>query len=209
MAIQRMLEFANNWEYYLTREVVEPQWRVMEAGMRSARGVGDMRDRWGEFLDGVLKECLLTNRSLLRSLLGVVRTCLLFSGTVEHLFASTRLRERLHEAGVAERLKRTNLDPQEAGVGRKVSPTNSRNRHRQRSERMADLTSVCLELVEGKEYKDAVARMKSDFDAKLERLLGEMLRDGRRREYQSFLVGLGMRLDFNGFWSGTTVEGEL
>ena len=94
VAMQRMLEFANNWEYYLTREVVEPQWRAMEAGMREARGVGDMRDRWGEFLDGVLKECLLTNRELLRSLLGVVRTCLLFSGTVDSLFSATKLKER-------------------------------------------------------------------------------------------------------------------
>ena len=154
-------------------------------------------------MDGVLKECLLTNRVILEDLIGLMKTCLLFCQEMENLWKEIGIEETLNEVAVGERLKRMNLEPVAPGEGRKLSSVNVNTRYRQRKERIGALGDKVLDRVAGEEYKNTVARYVQGFDAGLSSLLDKMLKDGQRREYQSHVINLCQRLDFNGFWSGT------
>ncbi|GMI02920.1 hypothetical protein TrLO_g8748 [Triparma laevis f. longispina] len=203
----RMLHFITNFTYYVMSEVIQPQWHVLEKKLSQCKDIDDAISSHQDFLDGVLKECLLTNRVILEDLIGLMKTCLLFCEEMENVWKEIGIEESLKEVAVGERLKRMNLEPVGIGEGRRLSSVNVNMRYRQRKERIAELGGKVLDKVSGEEYKNTVARYVQNFDAGLSSLLSKMLKDGQRREYQSHVINLCQRLDFNGFWSGTVDGG--
>lgn len=62
----RMLIFVQQFAYYVTNEVLEPNWRRLEANLSRVSTVDQVLQYHSDFLDTCLKECMLTNAKLLR-----------------------------------------------------------------------------------------------------------------------------------------------
>ncbi|KAI7904831.1 gamma-tubulin complex component protein [Cokeromyces recurvatus] len=62
----RMLTFVQQIAYYVTNEVLEPNWRRLEANLSNITTVDQVLQYHSDFLDSCLKECMLTNSKLLR-----------------------------------------------------------------------------------------------------------------------------------------------
>jgi gamma-tubulin complex component 2 len=106
---QRMLHFMQNFVYYMMFEVIEPNWLDMESkilerkvdksdwlnGKHSTKGeqitVDDLLGIHNDFVLQTLKECLLTNRELIRTLTKLMTTCLLFSDQMKLFMESTQI----------------------------------------------------------------------------------------------------------------------
>lgn len=62
----RMLIFVQQFAYYVTNEVLEPNWRRLESNLQKVSTVDQVLQYHSDFLDTCLKECMLTNAKLLR-----------------------------------------------------------------------------------------------------------------------------------------------
>jgi gamma-tubulin complex component 2 len=62
----RMLTFVQQFAYYVTNEVLEPNWHRLESNLTSISTVDQVLQYHSDFLDTCLKECMLTNSKLLR-----------------------------------------------------------------------------------------------------------------------------------------------
>ncbi|KAI8089941.1 gamma-tubulin complex component protein [Halteromyces radiatus] len=62
----RMLSFVRQFTYYVTNEVLEPNWRQLESNLSKVSTVDEVLQYHSDFLDTCLKECMLTNSKLLR-----------------------------------------------------------------------------------------------------------------------------------------------
>jgi gamma-tubulin complex component 2 len=104
---QRMLHFLQNLVYYMMFEVIEPNFLSMESAILHPDGnafgeknyqtkehqqtVDDVLNIHDEFVRRTLKECLLTNRDLIRNLTKLMTTCLVFSDQMTKFMEATRI----------------------------------------------------------------------------------------------------------------------
>ena len=78
----------------MTVEVLEPNWHKFETKLRSVSTIDEVLRHHSELLDTCLKECLLTNQTLLRLLFRIFDTCSRFAEQIEQ-FMAVRLRAAL------------------------------------------------------------------------------------------------------------------
>ncbi|CAG8598230.1 3579_t:CDS:10, partial [Cetraspora pellucida] len=90
---QRMLVFVQQFAYYITNEVLEPQWRNLEANLAKVSTVDQVLQYHSDFLDTCLKECMLTNAKLLRTYSKLASACVLFSNNTEKFMKSLTILE--------------------------------------------------------------------------------------------------------------------
>lgn len=78
---QKMLNFLQNLEYYMTFEVLEPNWEDMIAKIRSGKvsNVDQVLQIHTDFLTTCLNDCLLSNPSLLTTVKKLLKVCCEFS----------------------------------------------------------------------------------------------------------------------------------
>ena len=81
---QRMLNFVQNYQYYMTFEVLEPNWCMMEQKLREAITIDVVLQEHNDFLDRCLKDCMLTNSEVLRIVSRILTLCLTFSTILLH-----------------------------------------------------------------------------------------------------------------------------
>ena len=75
----KMLHFLQNLVYYVTFEVVEPAWHEFMKGVERSERIDHVVEAHGIFLDRCLRECLFGDQELLRVLMKLMTTCLLFA----------------------------------------------------------------------------------------------------------------------------------
>ncbi|CAG5121559.1 unnamed protein product, partial [Candidula unifasciata] len=80
---QRMLNFVQNFEYYMMFEVIEPNWHVFMQNMSKVSNVDDVLAFHWDFLDSCLKDCMLTSTELLRIVHKLLVVCVTFSNYVQ------------------------------------------------------------------------------------------------------------------------------
>ena len=85
---QRMLHFLQNFMYYITVEVIEPNWAVMDEAMRRASTLDDVIEAHDRFLDACMKEGMLFWPKILKRLERIKSICLRFAATTG-AFAAT------------------------------------------------------------------------------------------------------------------------
>ncbi|PSN40194.1 Gamma-tubulin complex component 2 [Blattella germanica] len=75
---QRMLNCVQNLEYYMMVEVIEPNWVTFLANISKVNNVDDVLICHSDFLDSCLKDCMLTNPILLRTVNKLMAGCVDF-----------------------------------------------------------------------------------------------------------------------------------
>ncbi|XP_037917407.1 gamma-tubulin complex component 2 homolog isoform X2 [Hermetia illucens] len=75
---QRMMNAIQNLEYYMMIEVIEPNWHNFIENMNKVENVDDVLVVHQDFLDLCLKNCMITDPTLLRSIVKLCNICLNF-----------------------------------------------------------------------------------------------------------------------------------
>ncbi|KAH7926608.1 hypothetical protein BV22DRAFT_1086750, partial [Leucogyrophana mollusca] len=75
----RMLSFVQQILAFTTFEVLEPNWRALEAKLAKVTTVDQLLRDHVDFLDTCLKECMLTSAKLLRAYSRMIVTCSIFA----------------------------------------------------------------------------------------------------------------------------------
>ncbi|CAO3622233.1 unnamed protein product [Cunninghamella blakesleeana] len=79
----QMLAFVQQFTYYVTNEVLEPNWRQLETNLTKVSTVDEVLQYHSDFLDTCLKECMLTNSKLLRIYNKLMGSCMKFTSYTE------------------------------------------------------------------------------------------------------------------------------
>lgn len=88
--LQRMLNFVQNLQYYMTFEVLEPNWRQLEKDLRSASNIDDVLLMHNDFLDKCLRDCMLSSREVLKTMSRLLAICISFTRHIQHATGSQR-----------------------------------------------------------------------------------------------------------------------
>lgn len=212
---QRMLHFIQNLVYYMMFEVIEPNWQMMENSISSGKKksgnsgfgfstaddegnndqtVDDILSMHNEFLRRTLKDCLLTNGDLIRTLTKLMTTCLLFSDQMNLFVETTQINEERDRIAKEERHKRQ----------QNITIVSKRSRLRKtakaeaaaRKARWEAHTDLLERELNTESYKRMISRFSQVFNNNLTDFMTQ-LRD------TSDCANLLSRLDFNGFVSSS------
>ena len=80
---QQMLVFVQSFQYYMMFEVIEPNWTVLYQNLQSVSTVDNVLDCHTDFLDACLKDCMLTNSDVLRTISELMVVCATYSGCMK------------------------------------------------------------------------------------------------------------------------------
>uniref|UniRef100_A0A1A9W9K4 Gamma-tubulin complex component n=1 Tax=Glossina brevipalpis TaxID=37001 RepID=A0A1A9W9K4_9MUSC len=87
---QRMMNAVQNLEYYMMIEVIEPNWHLFIQNMNKVENVDEVLSFHQDFLDSCLKNCMLTNTTVLtRSIFEMCNMCLKFCEFIQSKSALT------------------------------------------------------------------------------------------------------------------------
>ena len=81
--LQRMLNFVQNLQYYMTCEVLEPNWCQLEMGLRSVSNIDDVLLMHNDFLDKCLRDCMLSSRDVLKTISRLLAICISFTRHIQ------------------------------------------------------------------------------------------------------------------------------
>ncbi|XP_070191427.1 gamma-tubulin complex component 2-like isoform X2 [Littorina saxatilis] len=185
---QRMLNFVQNFEYYMMFEVIEPNWHLFQHNMDTVSNVDDVLVFHTDFLNSCLKDCMLTNPDLLKIVHKLMMVCVTFSNFVQRLNQSTTV-----EAEVSRLTKENSLQ----ALGNK--PTTKED-----IKKKAAATKVVSEHVDQLVSSENFERTITNFDTNFSRLLLDLLDkilDMSSKNYDHKLSNIMYRLDFNGFYT--------
>ena len=76
---QRMIHFAKNLVYYLSYEVLEMQWQSFSKQLQSVTNFDEILKLHDNYLDQCLKESLMMDYNLFRTLNRINNCCVIFS----------------------------------------------------------------------------------------------------------------------------------
>ncbi|KAJ2956059.1 hypothetical protein NQZ79_g8038 [Umbelopsis isabellina] len=79
----RMTVFVQQFSYYITNEILEPNYTKLKDDLSKVSTVDQVLQIHSDFLDSCLKECMLTNSKLLRIYSKLMNTCVLFANYTE------------------------------------------------------------------------------------------------------------------------------
>jgi len=82
---QRMLNFVQSFQYYMMFEVIERNWHIMAGKLKDASTIDDVLNSHNNFLDNCLKQCMLTNPDVLKTISKLLSVCSIFSNSMERI----------------------------------------------------------------------------------------------------------------------------
>lgn len=85
---QRMLHFTQTFVHYLTFEVIEPNWHVMNGKLQTVKSIDEVMAQHDFFLDKCLKECVLLWPQILRKVEKLKSICLQYATATQWLIPS-------------------------------------------------------------------------------------------------------------------------
>ena len=95
---QRMIHFVQNFEYYMMFEVIEPNWHLLEQNLRAVSNIDGVLEFHNDFLDGCLKDCMLTSPELLQNVSKLMAVCVKFSNCILRYNQSLELKDGSQES---------------------------------------------------------------------------------------------------------------
>lgn len=93
---QRMLNYSKNLVYNFSYEVLERKWIKFENDLRSVQKYEDIAILHNSFLDDCLKESLIMDHELLKTLSKINNTCLIFSKIIQGFTQNIKFTDVLH-----------------------------------------------------------------------------------------------------------------
>ena len=171
----------------MTFEVLEPNWRLLEKNLRSVRTIDDVLSAHNDFLDKSLRDCLLSDREVLKIISRLSALCIAFTDYLQ--------KAHLEDADVSidEVAKK---ETKKALQGSAILPSGEvfeggADPHKLRSR----LLSTELDGIGAETFEESISRLDDSFSKDFVHLLHKLF------ELGSNTVGsMVSRLDFNGFY---------
>eukprot|EP01083_Nonionella_stella_P277825 944645_1 len=177
---QRMLHFVQNLLFYLLVEAIEPSWHRFATNMRSATTVDEVIQFHDEFLGTCVRECLLTEQELLKTLSKILATCLHFASYTGRVATEWRA-SMVSQAGADN-------------FGKKKKQKDLVEQRRMTIKIQSEQVRA---IANDRAHLAGLQRLQSEFDTQLATFL-TALRE--RSVTGDHLVQLCTRLDYNGFY---------
>ncbi|KAK3086762.1 hypothetical protein FSP39_022926, partial [Pinctada imbricata] len=182
---QRMLNFVQNFEYYMMFEVIEPNWHTFQSNMDSVLNVDDVLAYHTDFLNMCMADCMLTNPDLLKIVHKIMMVCVTFSNFIQRLSLSSTVE--------------TDEKPTRESSLQATGKERKEMTHKEKTK--SKVVTEHVDLIGASEnYERTIA----NFDANFSRLLLELLEkimDYSSNSGQLKLFNILYRLDFNGFYT--------
>lgn len=80
---QRMMNAIQNIEYYMMIEVIEPNWHIFLEKLGRAKNIDEVMLYHQDFLDLCLKNCMLTDSDLLKTIIQLCNICIQFCDFIQ------------------------------------------------------------------------------------------------------------------------------
>ncbi|XP_019194204.1 PREDICTED: gamma-tubulin complex component 2 [Ipomoea nil] len=155
---RNMLKFINSLLHYLTSEVLEPNWHVMQSRLQTAKSIDEVIQYHDFFLDKCLRECLLLSPAILKKVERLKSLCLQYAAATQRLITTA------FEAPVTGTL------PQDAPQMEKFSRLKLRSRSQKLKPASEDATVF-----------ESIMKFEREFTAELQSL-GPIFSSGSRAE---------------------------
>ena len=181
---QRMLNFVQNFQYYMMFEVIEPNWHQYEKNMDSVENIDDVLAYHTDFLNNCLKDCMLTNPDLLKIVHKLMVVCVTFSNFLLRLEHTTNVE--------LEANKPTSFASMHAA------------RHKDDPDKKKSTSAVIKDSVDSVGSSSSFERSIINFDKNFSKMLVELLSrimEASAGPSENKLMNLIYRLDFNGFYT--------
>ncbi|KAJ8314606.1 hypothetical protein KUTeg_006756 [Tegillarca granosa] len=159
---QRMLNFVQNFEYYMMFEVVEPNWHIFQSNMESVSNVDDVLAYHTDFLNNCLKDCMLTNPDLLKIVHKIMVVCVTFSNFIQRLSTSTTV--EVEEKPTRE----SSLQATQSGKDKKETTSKIKTSTKVVSEHVDSLVS-------SENFERSIGKFDSNFSTQLLELLEKIM----------------------------------
>lgn len=226
---QRMLHFMQNFVYYMMFEVIEPNWLRMKNKLieksseenSAPTTVDNVLKIHNDFVVKTLKECLLTNRDLIRTLTKLMTTCLLFSDQMKLFMDSTGILLEQDKVATESRQKRNRRMIERSGDsfqydGSIMAVNEKRDKkirekvlaaQEQRQVQKQKQTERLKRELNTESYKRMILRFEQVFNLNLSDFMKQLRQSESSNQYHTHLANLCMRLDYNGYVT-KTMEAE-
>uniref|UniRef100_A0A2C9LH46 Gamma-tubulin complex component n=1 Tax=Biomphalaria glabrata TaxID=6526 RepID=A0A2C9LH46_BIOGL len=184
---QRMLNFVQNFEYYMMFEVIEPNWHTFQQNMAKVTNVDDVLAYHTDFQESCLEECMLTSTELLRIVHKLLVVCITFSNYVQRVSQTTMVESEV------ERLRDSTLQ---------YTKTNRQRKEEQQKKKTAIkvLAEHVDQVLADENFEQTIQTFDSNFSQYLVKLLDKIM-DENTKTYEHKLFNILYRLDFNGFYT--------
>eukprot|EP01119_Soliformovum_irregulare_P007743 TRINITY_DN20221_c0_g1_i1.p2 TRINITY_DN20221_c0_g1~~TRINITY_DN20221_c0_g1_i1.p2 ORF type:complete len:213 (-),score=58.17 TRINITY_DN20221_c0_g1_i1:51-689(-) len=170
---QKMMHFIQNFEYYMMFEVIEPQWHILDAALKTAKTIDEVLKFHNDFLDTCLKECMLTDHHLVKLITNLMATCVLFHSQTNKLYKAI-----------------------EAATSLISDPTHTRQA------RLQAETEITQRTIVAEKYEENIAKFDQIFTSNLRNLISS-LQVLSTTEANHHTINLVLRLDYNDFYRNT------
>jgi gamma-tubulin complex component 2 len=208
---QRMLHFLQNLMYYMMFEVIQPNWMKIEKAVQSfsltrERTVDDIIRSHHKCLQRILEACLLTNRNVIRALTKLLKTCLLFTEQMKRFMKATKLDDdRTNIAIETQKMVQRTLNERGASTSRpstKILQENMRKAREENVQRLQRQTARIHREVSSESFQRMITRFEEVFSENMRDFMVQLTTsDGDL--LQIHMVNLCIRLDYNGFVTGS------
>uniref|UniRef100_K1PPH0 Gamma-tubulin complex component n=1 Tax=Magallana gigas TaxID=29159 RepID=K1PPH0_MAGGI len=181
---QRMLNFVQNFEYYMMFEVVEQNWLMFQTNMENVSNIDDVLTYHSDFLNTCMNDCMLTDPDLLRIVHKLMVVCVTFSNFIQRLSLTTAVESE-------------NVPTRESSL----QATSKEHREQAMKEKLkTKVVAEHVDLMLGSEnFERTIANFDNNFSGKLIELLKKIM-DLSSESGQFKLLNILYRLDFNGFY---------
>eukprot|EP01116_Phalansterium_solitarium_P012776 TRINITY_DN2935_c0_g1_i1.p1 TRINITY_DN2935_c0_g1~~TRINITY_DN2935_c0_g1_i1.p1 ORF type:complete len:812 (-),score=349.12 TRINITY_DN2935_c0_g1_i1:98-2533(-) len=173
---QRMVHFLQNLDYYMTFEVLEPNWHLLEQNLAKATTIDEVIKFHNDFLDTCLKECMLTDHRLVKIIHHAINAC-------DQFAEYTQLSVRTLQLDAPSR-------PPLRDVRQQLAQTRLRNQV---------ATEQAKKQMQNGKLVETMARMDTQFKACLKQLM-DALNHLATAEANHHTANLALQLDFSGFY---------
>ena len=172
-----MLNFVQNLQYYMTFEVLEPYWRILEHSLHSVTTIDDVLAAHNDFLDKCLRDCMLSSRQILKLISRLMAVCITFTNHMHKVTQQLEVRSLTEGEGPPAARGR--------GKGARLQP-----------KLVSEVISANLEqIVSSESFEQTIANFDKNFTRDLIELLEKLY------SLSTDTVGsMVARLDFNGYY---------
>ncbi|XP_064628663.1 gamma-tubulin complex component 2-like isoform X2 [Lineus longissimus] len=186
---QRMLNFVQNFQYYMMFEVLEPNWVVFETNMEAVSNLDDVLMYHSDFLNNCLKDCMLTNPDLLKIVHKLMMVCVTFSNFIQRLTESSNVESESSKLTIES----STLQATAAAKERALDPEKKKATAKVVSEHVDQLAS-------SENFERTITNFDQNFTRLLISLLDKIM-DMSNANCEHKLMNIIYRLDFNGYYS--------
>eukprot|EP01117_Protostelium_nocturnum_P017756 TRINITY_DN7283_c0_g1_i1.p1 TRINITY_DN7283_c0_g1~~TRINITY_DN7283_c0_g1_i1.p1 ORF type:complete len:773 (-),score=225.32 TRINITY_DN7283_c0_g1_i1:228-2546(-) len=173
---QRMMQFLQNVLYYMMFEVMEPNWQLLEKNLREANTIDEVLKYHNDFLDVCLKECMLTDPNLIKTLNRLTTMCILFATFTDRFIQS--------------------LQTETEKEMRDTEPTNYK---RKQAARIKVITEQARRVANDENFKKTVESYENNFNITMKHLM-DSLQLLSTTEANHQMANLVLRLDYNDYY---------